>query len=179
MKSVLFVLIAAVSSAALAQAPEPFGTISGTVQDSAKMPLPGVTITAMGPGGMATVRTDEQGLYTLSVPPGRYTLTAIRAQFKPSTFTNVAVGSGVVVRMSFSVDALPSSPAPPLRPDRDVMISANSTAVQGDSILYRGNVRMTTNGTILDADELDFNAVTRVAVARGGVTVRVIPTPPR
>jgi hypothetical protein len=38
---------------------------------------------------------------------------------------------------------------------------------------------MTTSGMVLYADELDFNTVTRSASARGNVTMRVIPAPPR
>jgi hypothetical protein len=167
--------------AAQAQAPEQLGKISGIVQDSTRVPLAGVTVTAMGPGGMATIRTDAAGSYSLSAPRGVYRVTATHARFISSTFNHVDVGSAPDVRANFTLEPLVAAPAPssPARPDRDVMISADRQAMQGEFILYRGNVRMTTSGMVLYADELDFNTVTRSASARGNVTMRVIPAPPR
>jgi lipopolysaccharide assembly outer membrane protein LptD (OstA) len=106
----------------------------------------------------------------------------------PSTFNHVDVGGAPAVRANFTMEPWEASPSPApaapsaqpaSRPDRDVMISADSQTTQGDFILYRGNVRMTTSGMVLFADELDFNTVTRSAGARGRVTMRVIPAAPR
>ena len=179
MKALLIVLILAISTVAFAQAPEPFGTISGIVVDSARTPVPGVTVTAMGPGGMATIRSDSTGGYTLSAPHGVYRVTATHPQFKPANFNGVEISSAPVVRVNFTMEPAAPPPLPSPGPDRDVMISADSKTVQGDFILYRGNVRMITNGMVLYADELDFNIVSRGASARGGVTLRVLPIPPR
>jgi hypothetical protein len=180
MKPFLIVLLTMSSIAAHAQAPKPLGTISGIVQDSARTPLRGVTVTAIGPGGMASVQTDATGAFTLSTPVGPYRVTATHPQSRPATFNHVEIGSAPVVRVNFTMEPWADAPSPPtLAPDRDVMISADGQTVQGDFVLYRGNVRMTTSGMVLYADELDFNIVTRSASARGRVTMRVLPLPSR
>lgn len=56
--------------------------VAGTVTDSDGDPVPGATVAAVT-GDEA--RTDEQGRYTLSVPPGEATLTASGAGYDPVT----------------------------------------------------------------------------------------------
>ena len=46
-------------------------------------------------------------------------------------------------------------------------------------MLYRGNVRITTDSMELKAEELDFNARTLEGEARGAMRVRVLPVGPR
>ena len=180
MKVLSFVLIATMSVAASAQAPQTPGTISGIVVDSSRVPVPGVTVTAMGPGGMATIRTDVSGGYTLSAPAGTYKVTATHPQFMAASFDHVDFRSAPATRVNFTVEPLVSAPSPvPIRPDRDVMISADNQTSRGELIQYRGNVRMTSSGMVVYADELDYNTATRSASARGSVTVRVLSIPPR
>lgn len=72
-----------------------------------------------------------------------------------------------------------SGPRPDFERDRPLAIRADSTRMQGNVALYRGNVRMETEGVVIQADELDFNTATREADLRGAVRVRVLPTGPK
>jgi hypothetical protein len=61
----------------------PGGIISGTVTDILGDGVPGVTVTAAGPGG-GSATTDYSGFYTMDVTAGNYTVTA-GAQYDPAS----------------------------------------------------------------------------------------------
>jgi hypothetical protein len=72
------------------------GSLSGTVRDSARATIPGVTITATnaGTGLTATVTTNEAGAYEFSgAAPGTYTVTASLPGFDTRTVRDLSVGS--------------------------------------------------------------------------------------
>lgn len=53
-----------------------FGTIGGAVTDDAGDPVPGATVTVVGPDGPVELTTDDEGGYGVGeLPPGDYTIT--------------------------------------------------------------------------------------------------------
>ena len=71
------------------------GTISGTVTDTAGVPIIGVGVTVSGntakPGGYTT-QTDTLGQYTIpDVEAGLYQVTFTHGYFLPSVFPNVSI----------------------------------------------------------------------------------------
>src|SRR5512140_2407141 len=63
------------------------GRLSGRVTDQQSLPLPGVAITLLGASGatVATTITDEDGIFTIDAPPGRYAVRAELSGFDPLT----------------------------------------------------------------------------------------------
>ncbi|MEW5981124.1 MAG: carboxypeptidase regulatory-like domain-containing protein [Acidobacteriota bacterium] len=59
------------------------GRVAGRVTDPTGLALPGVTITASGPGQAASARSDADGRYVLTLAPGEYRLTYTIAGFEP------------------------------------------------------------------------------------------------
>jgi outer membrane receptor for ferrienterochelin and colicin len=76
------------------------GVIRGTVTDSQRLPLPGVTVTARSPvlQSARTTTTEENGTYVLPLlPSGMYDVTYETAQFRTvETQVDVPLGSAVV-----------------------------------------------------------------------------------
>jgi hypothetical protein len=171
--------IAACTLLAVSQVPAPAGSITGTVRDSVGTVIPGVTVTAAGPGGKASTVTNESGGFTLSgLPAGLYSVSAALPGFLTDTLQNVTVGDTRIV-LSFTLRVGPQQPfraIPPLPlPRRNLNVVADAQISKGSLTLYRGNVRMTVDGVELTCDELDLNTVTLEAAARGNVTVRLLP----
>src|SRR5687767_12134402 len=96
------------------------GTLTGTVEDTSKALIPGVTITATNTntGVMSTVITNEAGAYTLpTLLPGIYQLRATLPGFQTQTVNNIDLGNetkrfnfslqvaGVTTSVEVSVDA--------------------------------------------------------------------------
>ena len=72
-------------------------TISGRVLTTSGGPMSGVTVTATAAGGTTAADddvTDVRGVYSLSVPFGRYTVAASRAGYSYADVENVNVGPG-------------------------------------------------------------------------------------
>ncbi|HEY6895253.1 MAG TPA: carboxypeptidase regulatory-like domain-containing protein, partial [Rhodanobacteraceae bacterium] len=102
------------------------GTLTGTVQSSDGLTLPGVTVTATSPvlQGQRTAVTDVNGVYILrGLPPGTYTIAFDIQSFKPVTKENVTLPVGGTVDVSetmalagvsetVNVTAEPPRPAP-------------------------------------------------------------------
>jgi hypothetical protein len=160
------------------------GTIAGTVQDVSGSPLPGAAVTAMRPDGTVagSVVTGANGSFTLSLPPGTYTILAPLPGFQPADVRGIELRSGS--RVDLQPLRLQAAPIPerrvPLMPspfgrDREYDISADRQTRQGSTVQYRGNVRMQSSGMEVTADELDFDLTTRTGDARGNVRVRVMP----
>jgi hypothetical protein len=83
------------------------GNISGTVQDSTKARLPGVSITLSNSetGVVSTQISNETGSYSFpSVPPGNYKLTADLPGFKGSVANDLRVGPNAQVRWDFVLE---------------------------------------------------------------------------
>ena len=93
-KLLLLVLALTLAGRATAQTT---GDLDGVVTDSAKGPLPGVTLEARSPAlqGVRTTTTDRLGLFRFPVlPPGIYTISTSLPGFKPGEETNLRVGLG-------------------------------------------------------------------------------------
>ena len=71
-------------------------TLSGRVLTAGGRPFEGVTVTATQNGGTYTTSktTDVRGVFTLSVPFGRYTVSARKAGYAFASQTNVNAGPG-------------------------------------------------------------------------------------
>ena len=87
-----------------AQVPE--GKISGVVRDATAAGVPGVTVTATNQATNAsqTTTTANDGSYSLSLPPGAYSVTASLLGFRRVTQT-VEVAAGASSRRDFSLVA--------------------------------------------------------------------------
>jgi hypothetical protein len=176
MKAVWIVLAVAFSLVALGQTQTTFGSITGTVRDSSGTFIPGVTVTAVGPGGGATVVSNERGAYVLSnVQPGTYTVRASLSGFTTTEASGVRVSGGSATQQEFTLQVpsqytrpSPGNPNPDIRADRQTR--------QGAIVQFRGNVRMTINGMELRADELDYDVAARAGDIRGNVAFRLEPT---
>jgi hypothetical protein len=83
------------------------GSLNGTVSDTAKALIPGVTVTATntGTGVVSTTLTNETGTYNIpSLLPGVYAVTAMLQGFQTKTFTDVAIGNAGQVRLNFTLE---------------------------------------------------------------------------
>lgn len=102
-------LLAAVLFAAPALAQETTGTVGGTVLDSSKAALPGVTVKLEGAAVNQTVVTDGSGRYLFpQVPPGMYRVTSSLQGFTTSVAENVEVllGQKVTLDVTLQVGGL-------------------------------------------------------------------------
>ena len=99
----IVVLVIAVSTpfAPRAQAP---GSITGTVTDARKAPLPGVKVTVMTATLERAAVTDPDGRYELpNLPPGTYTAKAALPGFETAVEHNVVVDTGATTPLHFAL----------------------------------------------------------------------------
>ena len=183
---VIFVIVAC-SFLVSAQAPVATGAITGSVKTASDAPLSGVTVTASSAGATVAVVTNRQGTFTLpNLAPGRYVLRATLPAFREDV-REITVGTGQSVQADVILQIGPidvitqpqESPLPPFWRQSPYTIAADSQTVQGDSVRYRGNVRITTDSMELTVNELDFNTRTLEGKARGEMSLRVLPIGPR
>jgi len=105
----ILVAVAAISClffAALGLSQSSNATLSGTVSDSAKALIPGVTISATNTetGVVTTGITNESGTYSLSgLLPGVYKVTAELPGFQTQSFTDVRLGNAAQARLNFTL----------------------------------------------------------------------------
>lgn len=100
------------------------GAVNGTVTDSTKAVLPGVTVTLAGPAvmGTPTTTTNETGMFRFSaVPPGEYTLT-----FELAGFGRV-IREGIRVSVGFT--ATVNTEMTPATVSESVTVSGQSPVV--------------------------------------------------
>src|SRR5262249_41899875 len=82
------------------------GGLTGTVEDTSKALIPGVSITATNTetGVTTTAVTNEAGAYNIpSLIPGTYKLTAELAGFRRAGYTNIALGTNETKRFNFTL----------------------------------------------------------------------------
>src|SRR5258708_38942588 len=86
-------------------AQEQRGSIEGVIKDASGAVLPGTTVTLeSGSGAKLEATTDAQGLYRFpSLLPGRYTVNANLAGFRPGKQADVEVNLGTVKKVDFSL----------------------------------------------------------------------------
>jgi hypothetical protein len=100
----LLLFIPIVNAAAIGQSSTV--TISGTVSDTAKYEVPGVTITLVNLDANSQSRTvtDNNGTYQCSnLPPGTYNLIAYLAGFQTATISDLKSDAGQTYRMNFTI----------------------------------------------------------------------------
>jgi N-acetylneuraminic acid mutarotase len=91
----------------LAFAAGPRGTITGTITDAASAtPLANVAITATSADSAASTTTAADGTYSLSVPPGSYTITASLFGYSTETSAPVTVVDGGSVTAELALTKL-------------------------------------------------------------------------
>jgi Carboxypeptidase regulatory-like domain len=177
MKALVAFLALAVATLILGQNAPPLGTITARVTDEVGAPIPGVRLSVSGPGGITTGLTDEKGSAVLRVGAGANNVTAALQGFSTQIAVVVVKDSeNSPIALTLRVAGLAPSP---FERDRDVDLQADNVQIQGNTVLYRGHVRMKTDSVEVQADEIDFNTVTRTANARGNVTIQVLRIVPR
>jgi hypothetical protein len=91
-----------------------FGTIAGIVRSSARIPIPGATVTAAradGQGIRTTISTSD-GIYTFSdVPPGEYSVTSQADGYPDALISAIEVTAGRATRSDI---AMAGGVAPPM-----------------------------------------------------------------
>jgi len=80
------------------------GTIKITVKDPSAAVVPGAAIHVTGAGQTRDDKTDGQGAYTVSLPPGQYTVRVTAPGFVTTTQQNVAVTSGQASPLDIALD---------------------------------------------------------------------------
>jgi outer membrane receptor for ferrienterochelin and colicin len=101
-------LFVGLASFAAAQTDVTTSRISGTVEDNAGSPLPGVTVTATNTetGLQVTGVTDERGFYRLlNLPPGTYNIEAALDGFATATAENVRLLLGSTPTVNFTLQS--------------------------------------------------------------------------
>jgi hypothetical protein len=81
-------------------------SISGTVEDSSRALLPGVSVKAVNTqtGVESNTLSNESGAYTFpALIPGVYTVTASLPGFSPRSFNDVQLSAGVGIRLNFTL----------------------------------------------------------------------------
>ena len=131
--------------AGVASAQDTTGSLTGRLEDSQGLALPGVTVTATGQQGAKTAVTDADGAYRIPfLTPGSYDVKAELQGFKAAERRAVSVSLGQVttVNLALEVGGL-----------TEVVTVTGSTAVLDTS--------STTTGAVLSAD-----LISRVPVGR-------------
>jgi iron complex outermembrane receptor protein len=103
----LAVLLVASVFAVPAGAQTAEGTIAGVVHDTTGAAIPGATVTATNEATRATesATTSNDGSFSISVPPGSYSVTASLPGFRAATAA-VEIGSGSPGKLEFSLQPL-------------------------------------------------------------------------
>ena len=107
-------------------------TLGGTVSDSTRALIPGVTITATntGTGIVTNVITNEAGAYQFaSLQTGTYTLKAELPGFQTQTYNQVALGGSQQVRLNFTLQVSSVATAVEVTAAADTLIATTSSSV--------------------------------------------------
>jgi hypothetical protein len=122
--------MSAVGTAAAQSVTATTGAVNGTVTDSTKSLVPGVTVSLAGPSLVITqtATTDESGVYRFSaVPPGGYTLTFALSGF--ATIIREAVSVGIGFTATVDAQLQPGSVSDHINVSGSPIIDLTSTAV--------------------------------------------------
>jgi hypothetical protein len=128
-------------------------TFTGTVSDSTKAVLPGVTITATNTatGVVLTNVTNEAGAYTiLSLLPGTYTVTAELPGFQKANYTNVDLGNNVTVRLNFTLNVATQSQNVEVTVAADTVLATSSPTIGQVMTQKKINDLPVVGGNVLD-----------------------------
>ena len=122
------------------------GKVIGQIKDaSTGQGIQGATVEASGPATTFTT-TDASGNYTLSLPPGTYTLTASAPGYQPQIKTGIAVTAGQTTMVDFALTSTATVNHPPNPPTELAQLLPDGTlisvggATSTTTIVFRGNV---------------------------------------
>jgi iron complex outermembrane receptor protein len=111
------------------------GTVRGTVKDASGNPLSGASVTVEG--GRVGAATDAGGKFSLSLPPGQYTIVASFVDQAPAR-QPVTVGAGTTTEANFITTALVGTNTPVIVGSRSHSTRSRlSTPVPVDIILTK------------------------------------------
>ena len=105
-------------------------TLGGTVSDSTRALIPGVTVTAMNTqtGIVTTIVTNETGAYQFaSLQTGTYKVTAELPGFQTQAYNAVALGVAQQVRLNFTLQVGAQSQAVEVNVAADTLIATTSS----------------------------------------------------
>ena len=108
------------------------GTLSGTVTDSSRALIPGVTIKATNTdtGIVSTGVTNESGAYTVpGLLPGTYLASAVLPGFQTQTFTDVRIGNAAQVRLNFTLQVASVAVAVEVTTSADRLLLESTSSV--------------------------------------------------
>ena len=123
-------LCAVLSTSAFAQTTN--ATLGGTVSDSSRALIPGVTVTATNTqtGIVNTVVTNETGAYQFaSLQTGIYKVTAELPGFQTQAYNDVALGVAQQVRLNFTLQVGTQSQTVEVSVAADTLIATTSSSV--------------------------------------------------
>lgn len=109
-------------------------SLSGTVTDSAKALIPGVTITATNTetGVVATGVSNESGTYNVpSLLPGLYKVSADLPGFQRQTFTDVRLGNAAQARLNFTLQVAALNTVLEVTASADRLLLESTSSVGG------------------------------------------------
>ena len=107
-------------------------TLGGTVSDSTRALIPGVTVTAMNTqtGIVTTIVTNETGAYQFaSLQTGTYKVTAELPGFQTQTYNDVSLGVGQQVRLNFTLQVSSVAQTIEVTAAADTAIATTSSSV--------------------------------------------------
>jgi len=137
---VVLLLVSLSLSTAFAQTTN--ATLGGTVSDSSRALIPGVTITATNTqtGIVSTGVSNETGSYNFpSLQPGIYKVTAELPGFQTQTYNDATLGVSQVVRLNFTLQVSGQSQSVEVSVAPDTLIATTSASV--GSVLPEYKVR--------------------------------------
>jgi hypothetical protein len=117
-------------------------TLGGTVSDSSKALIPGVTVTATntGTGIVSTAVTNETGAYNFpSLQTGTYKVTAELPGFQTETYNAIALGLSQQLRLNFGLQVSTQAQSVEVSVAADTLIATTSSSV--GSVLPEYKVR--------------------------------------
>src|SRR5215471_25256 len=106
-------------------------TVSGTIEDSTKALLPGVTVTATNTatGVVTTAVSNESGTYNLpSLLPGSYRVSAELAGFQTKTY-DITLGNAQTFRLNFPLSVAGGGVAVSVEERVDTLLATSSASV--------------------------------------------------
>src|SRR5689334_10318106 len=100
----LLAAVLAAGSAAFAQ--ETTGTITGRIVDTQDLPIPGATVTVIGPQGQKVTTTNQDGRFSVPfLTPGTYTVKAELNGFKTVERKDLTVSLGQTLTLPIKLEA--------------------------------------------------------------------------
>jgi len=107
-------------------------SIGGTVEDTSKALIPGVSVTATNTltGVTNTVVTNEAGTYNFPVLiPGNYKVTAELAGFRSYTYNDVQLSAGTPIRLNFALEVGGVAQAVEVTVAADSILATSSSSI--------------------------------------------------